>query len=129
MQKEAQMSIISFMKDAGERLFDRAHAAPVAAATTKPGVDALEARAAHAIKDYVASKGLPAQELDIDYDASSATVTVSGSVPDQATREKIVVCCGNVASVEHVDDRMSVANASDPDRIYASEVLRIPKPS
>ena len=119
------MSIITFMKEAGERLFPHArpHATPATAApraaspasagaTAKADVDALEARAARAIKDYVASKGLPAQSLDIDYDANSSTVSVSGTVPDQETREKIVVCCGNVASVEHVDDRMTVANAA-----------------
>ena len=119
-QKDVQMSIISFMKDAGERLFNRQPAPtptvvrkPFPGATPavaqKPDVDALEARAATAIRDYVASKGLPVQGLDIDFDANSSTVTVSGTVPDQATREKIVVCCGNVASVERVDDRMTVA--------------------
>jgi nucleoid-associated protein YgaU len=121
------MSIVSFMKDAGERLFNRPHPSPsVAAAThsspantaTKPDVDALEARAARAIKDYVASKGLPVQGLDIDFDANSSTVTVSGSVPDQETREKIVLCCGNVASVGHVDDRMSVASAGKAGDFY-----------
>jgi nucleoid-associated protein YgaU len=124
------MSIISFMKDAGERLFNRPHAAPhatgtsaqsrptPAAAAAKPDVDALEARAARAIKDYVASKGLPVQGIDLDFDANSSTVTVSGTVPDQATREKIVVCCGNVASVEHVDDRLDVANAGKAGDFY-----------
>jgi nucleoid-associated protein YgaU len=125
--KEAQMSIIAFMKDAGERLFNRPHAAPAASQAParsaahpagKPDVDALEARAARAIKDYVASKGLPVQGIDLDYDANSSTVTVSGTVPDQATREKIVVCCGNVASVEHVDDRLSVASAGKPGDFY-----------
>jgi nucleoid-associated protein YgaU len=121
------MSIITFMKDAGERLFNRPHAAPPATTTpraapagtaAKPDVDALEARAARAIKDYVASKGLPVQALDVDFDANSSTVTVSGTVPDQETREKIVVCCGNVASVEHVDDRMSVASAGKAGDFY-----------
>jgi hypothetical protein len=36
---------------------------------------------------------------------------VSGTVPDQETREKVVICCGNVASVEHVNDQLKVANA------------------
>ena len=116
------MSIITFMKEAGERLFPHArpHATPATAApraaspasagaTAKADVDALEARAARAIKDYVASKGLPAQSLDIDYDANSSTVSVSGTVPDQETREKIVVCCGNVANVASVDNKLTVA--------------------
>jgi nucleoid-associated protein YgaU len=138
------MSIISFMRDAGEQLFKRPHPAPQvhtipgrveaargnpstsATSTTtttttsaaKPDVDALEASAARAIRNYVASKGLPVDKLDVDYDANSATVTVSGSVPDQDTREKVVVCCGNVASVEHVNDQMQVANAGKPGEYY-----------
>jgi hypothetical protein len=31
--------------------------------------------------------------------------SVYGVAPDQETKEKIVLCCGNVAGVEHVDDR------------------------
>jgi nucleoid-associated protein YgaU len=116
------MSIISFMKDAGERLFTRPHAIPdirpLPGKPATPEVDALEARAARAIKDYVASRGLPAEGIDIDYDADSATVTVSGTAPDQETREKIVVCCGNVASVAHVDDRMQVAHVGTAGDFY-----------
>jgi nucleoid-associated protein YgaU len=158
------MSIVSFMKDAGERLFNRPHPSPPVAAATrstpadtaaKPDVDALEARAARAIKDYVASKGLPVQGLDIDFDANSSTVTVSGSVPDQETREKIVLCCGNVASAGKAGDFYTVKSGdtlskiakmhygdgnrysaifeankpmlSDPDKIYPGQVLRIPR--
>lgn len=132
------MSIISFMRDAGEHLFKHPapppapHATPstkapasatpaakpAATQAAKPDVDALEANAARAIRNYVASKGLPTEKLDIDYDANSGTVTVSGSVPDQDTREKVVVCCGNVASVAHVNDQLQVANAGKPGDYY-----------
>jgi nucleoid-associated protein YgaU len=124
------MSIISFMRDAGEHLFKHPapppapHAAPStksaasATPTAKPDVDALKANAARAIRNYVASKGLPTEKLDIDFDANSSTVTVSGSVPDQAAREKVVVCCGNVASVAHVNDQLQVANAGKPGDYY-----------
>jgi len=131
------MSIISFMRDAGEHLFKRpqpvpevhtipgraqaaqaqAHSVPATTAA-KPDVDALEANAARAIHNYVASKGLPADKIDIDFDANSSTVTVSGTVPDQDTREKVVVCCGNVASVEHVNDQLKVANAGKAGDYY-----------
>src|SRR6187455_3296488 len=77
--KDVHMSIISFIKEAGEHLFKRPHPAPdirplpgkpAAAAADKPDVDALEMSAAKAIKNYVASKGLPADKLDIDFDAN-----------------------------------------------------------
>jgi len=125
------MSIISFIKDAGEHLFKRPHpvpdirplpghpaTTPTTGASAKPDIDALEMSAAKAIRNYVASKGLPADKLDIDYDANTATVTVSGTVPDQETREKVVVCCGNVASVEHVNDQLTVANGGKAGEYY-----------
>ena len=124
------MSIIDFMRDAGENLFKRPKPAPDIrplpgkpagankATAAKPDVDALEMSAAKAIKNYVASRGLPADKLDIDYDADTATVTVSGTVPDQETREKVVLCCGNVASVEHVNDQLQVANAGKAGEYY-----------
>ena len=123
------MSIISFIKDAGEHLFKRPHPIPdirplpgkpaaTPAAAAKPDVDALEMSAAKAIKNYVASKGLPADKIDIDFDADTATVTVSGTVADQETREKVVLCCGNVASVEHVNDQIKVVNSGKPGEYY-----------
>lgn len=121
------MSIIDFMKDAGERLFKKGAPAPdirplpgkpAATPGAKADVDALEDGAARAIKNYVASKGLPVDKLDIDFDANTSTVTVSGTVPDQETREKVVLCCGNVASVEHVNDQMKVANAGQAGEYY-----------
>ena len=126
------MSIISFMRDAGEHLFKRPHPTPdirplpgkpattmpPATIGVKPDVDALEATAAKAIRNYIASKGLPADKLDIDYDANTSTVNVSGTVPDQETREKVVICCGNVASVEHVNDQLKVANAGKAGEYY-----------
>ena len=121
------MSIIDFMKDAGENLFKKKKPVPeirplpgktAGAAAAKPDTDALEESAARAIKNYVASKGLPTDKIDIDYDANTATVTVSGSVPDQETREKVVICCGNVASVQHVNDQLKVANAGQAGDYY-----------
>ncbi len=119
------MSIIDFMKDAGERLLNREktgqpdiRSLPGKPAAAKPDVDALEMSAAKAIKNYVASKGLPADKLDIDFDADTSTVTVSGQVPDQETREKVVLCCGNVASVERVNDQLTVANAGTAGDYY-----------
>ena len=121
------MSIIDFMKDAGERLFKHPAPAPdirplpgkpAAAPAAKADVDTLEANAAKAIHKYLVSQGLPGDKLDVDYDANSATVTVSGTVPDQQTREKVVLCCGNVASVQHVNDQLTVAQSGPAGEYY-----------
>ena len=51
---------------------------------------------------------MPADKLDIAFDAPSSTVTVSGVVGDQATKEKILLCCGNVSGVAGVNDLLVV---------------------
>jgi nucleoid-associated protein YgaU len=110
------MSLISFIADAGEKLLGAATAAPTAAAavTPTPDVAQLNATAGAAIAKYVASQNLSAQNLNVVYDGASKTVTVSGVAPDQATKEKIVLCCGNVHSVAKVDDQLTVAQGSSP---------------
>ena len=90
----------------------------VAAAPTEggagPNVANLNATAGAAIAKYVASQGLRAQYLTISYDGASKTLTVKGIAPDQATKEKIVLCCGNVHSVAKVDDQLTVAQGGTP---------------
>jgi len=110
------MSLISFIESAGEKLLAGATQAPAAASATPaaPNVAQLNATAGAAIAKYVASQNLTAQNLNVVYDGASKTVTVSGIAPDQATKEKIVLCCGNVHSVAKVDDQLTVAGGSAP---------------
>jgi len=108
------MSLISFLADAGEKLFHPAAAAPATSSTPEPNVADLNAAAGAAIAKYIASQNLGAQNLDVKYDGASKTVTVTGVAPDQATKEKIVLCCGNVHSVGKVNDQLTVAQASSP---------------
>jgi nucleoid-associated protein YgaU len=111
---------MSFIQEAGEKLLggSPATAAPAAAAPAPADVAQLNAAAAAAITKYVASQNLSARNLAIAYDGASKTVTVSGVAPDQATREKIVLCCGNVHSVAKVDDRMTVAQSAAASNFY-----------
>ncbi len=108
------MGLMSFMKEAGERLFGKGEAKAAqdaaASAPTPENVAALSKAAGDAIIGYVNAQGLPGNSLDVGFDASSATVTVSGQVDDQATKEKVLLCCGNVAGVAAVNDMMTVAN-------------------
>ena len=106
------MSLISFIADAGEKLLGATPPAPAAGAL--PNVAQLNAAAGAAIGKYVASQGLSAQNLNITYDGASKMVTVKGIAPDQATKEKIVLCCGNVHSVAKVDDQLTVAQGAAP---------------
>jgi nucleoid-associated protein YgaU len=108
------MGLMSFMKEAGEKLFGKGEAKAAqeaaAAAPTPENVAALSAAAGNAILDYVRANNLPADGLDVSFDAPSATVTVAGTLPDQATKEKVLLCCGNVAGVAAVNDMLTVSS-------------------
>ncbi len=62
--------------------------------------------------------GLPANELNIAVDGSRGLVTVSGSVADDPTKEKILLCCGNVHGVAQVDDQIAVRNPTPPSQYH-----------
>jgi nucleoid-associated protein YgaU len=125
LQEERKgMGLISFVKEAGEKLFGRgqAQAAMVevkADPTNETKVKAANDAAGDAILGYIQSQNLSATGLVVTYDGASETVSVFGVAPDQATREKIVLCCGNVASVAKVNDMMSVDQSQPESQYYA----------
>jgi nucleoid-associated protein YgaU len=111
------MGLMSFIKEAGEKLFGKgeakAAAAAVDAAPTPENVAALSNAAGNAIADYIRSMNLQVSGLDVQFDGPSSTVTVSGEAADQATKEKVALCCGNVERVAAVNDLMTVAQPAD----------------
>lgn len=111
------MGRFSFIKEADEKLFGigKAQAAePAAPAASPDQLVALNQTASQAIANYIQSMNLNVDAFDVAFDGASATVTVSGVAPDQTTKEKVMLCCGNVA------------HASHPDKIYPDQMLRIP---
>jgi nucleoid-associated protein YgaU len=119
------MGMFSFIKEAGEKLFgvDKAEAAEAAtpATPTPPSAEqtaALSDAAGDAIATYINSMGLKVEALDVKFDTASETVTVSGVAPDQVTREKVVLCCGNVANVTKVNDLMTVSTPETESQMY-----------
>lgn len=112
------MGIVSFLKEAGEKLFggkDAQAASPAAGGpTVAENVATLNATAAKAIEKYIADQNLSAKGLQVSFDGASSTVTLRGEAPDQATREKIVLSSGNVRGVEQVRDEMTVTQQSEP---------------
>ena len=104
------MGLFSFIKEAGEKLFgggDAKAAAP----------DDLNAKAAAAIATYITSQNLGVSDLKVSYDGSQGKVTVQGTAPTQTAKEKVTLCCGNVSSVQAVDNLMTVTNA-EPEAQY-----------
>lgn len=113
------MGMFSFIKEAGEKLFGigKAEAAQPAAPSPEQAA-ALSKTAGDAIATYVGSMGLKVEALAVDFDAASGAVSVSGVAPDQATREKVVLCCGNVAHVTQVNDLMTVSTPEPESQMY-----------
>ena len=116
------MSIISFFKEAGEKLFGHKDTEAAAAkpddATLQANLAAANQTAATAILGYIKTQNLNATDLAVAFDGASGAVTVSGEAADQPTREKIVLCCGNVSGVEKVNDNLTTATPADESRWY-----------
>jgi nucleoid-associated protein YgaU len=117
------MGLLSFFKDAGEKLFGKGQAQAAQQAAASDPADpakqaAADAAAAKAIEDYIRSMNLDATGLMVEFDGKSSAVTVRGIAPDQATREKIVLCCGNVAGVASVNDQLTVEVPVDESKFY-----------
>ena len=117
------MGLIDFVKTAGEKLFGTGQAkATMQAAEAAPAdpekVKAANDAAADAILAYIKSQNLAATGLTVTFDGASATVSVFGVAPDQQTREKIVLCCGNVSGVAAVKDMMSVDQSAPEAQYY-----------
>jgi nucleoid-associated protein YgaU len=154
------MGLIAFIKEAGEKLFGHKDVAQAQAevaqkpddADAKARAEDLDAKAGEAILAYIRTQNLSADGLAVAFDGASGAVTVSGTAPDQETREKIVLCCvaqqadeasyytvvsGDTLSKISRDaygdanKYMAIFEAnkpmlSHPDKIYPGQVLRIP---
>ena len=111
------MSLIGFIKDAGEKLFKKPAAATATAgggsAPAQASVQDLNAKAGAAIQAYVEQQNLGIDNLEVQYDGATEKVTISGRAPSQEAAEKAVLCCGNVANVESVDNRLTVPQGTE----------------
>lgn len=145
------MGLFSFVKEAGEKLWDAVS-----------GNDDVNKK----LHEHISKLGLPDSDK-VSLNVNGDTVTVSGDGLSQESKEKILVAAGNVAGITKVEDNVTVAggaNESDlytvkkgdtlsaisrqvygspdeynrifeankpmlthPDKIYPGQVLRIPK--
>ena len=86
------MSLLSFVKEAGEKLLD----------LLTPG----NANASEQLKDHISKVGLGSPNVQATVDGDKVTVT--GEVGSQEEKEKILLAVGNVAGVGSVDDQITV---------------------
>ncbi|KRP48668.1 LysM domain-containing protein [Pseudomonas libanensis] len=86
------MSLLSFVKEAGEKLID----------LLTPG----NANASEQLKDHVSKVGLGNPNVQTTVEGDKVTVT--GEVATQEEKEKILLALGNIAGVASVDDQITV---------------------
>ena len=119
------MSIATFVRDAGERIVANAKAAfqmhpgkaeektsQASPAPTRDTKSTNDKSAGEAIADYIRAQDLEVENLQVKFEAPTSTVHVSGTAKDQATKEKVILCCGNIAGVEKVDEQLTVKEAA-----------------
>ena len=107
------MGLLSFIKDAGEKLFGGGTAHAAQADPTQ-----ANAAAGKAIEDYIGKLNLDVSNLQCAFDGGTGAVTVNGECADQATKEKVLLAAGNVAGVEKVQDSLTVKNGGAESRYY-----------
>ncbi len=119
------MGMLSFIKEAGEKLFGgseaKAAAAAVEAEASEENIKRMSDAAGDAVVAYINEMGLEVTALMATFDALAGEVTVYGVAADQATREKVVLCCGNVSGVSSVNDQMSTDTSEEESQYYTVE--------
>ncbi len=104
------MGIFDFVKNAGAKVFK--HAPDDKVEVYKP------------LRQHVEEHGIDAD--DIRFHFEKGVLVVEGNVPDQDTREKVILIVGNVDGVDKVDDRLHVGKVAAPLAGSASPGERAP---
>lgn len=116
------MGLISFFKEAGEKLFGKtvqqAQAAPAQQAPDPAVIAAANREAATAIEKHINALGLTVTGLTVTYDGATATAKVYGIAKDQSTREKVLLAAGNIHGIAAVDDKMTVDLSEPESKFY-----------
>lgn len=132
------MGLLSFVREAGEKLFGRKDVEAAAAESAQDKLADLNQKAAAAIVAYIDKQGLDTRALQVSFDGASSTVTVAGTVTNPeppATFHTVVrgdtlsaiakACYGNANAYMKIFEA-NKPMLSDPNKIYPGQVLRIP---
>ena len=114
------MGLISFFKEAGEKLFGKEVQEVQAAPAKADSAVLAEANreAATAIENYINTLGLTVTALTVTFDGATSVAKVYGVAKDQATKEKVILAAGNVQGVGGVEDNMSVDLSQPEAKFY-----------
>ncbi|MEF8722194.1 peptidoglycan-binding protein LysM [Candidatus Accumulibacter phosphatis] len=123
------MGLFDFVKEAGEKLFRSGDAQAALDAVSnapddnaaKEKLDVMNRAAGDAIEAYINSQGLTVTGLTVTFDGAAGAASVFGVAGDQSSKEKILLCCGNVNGVTRVNDMLSV-DQSAPEALFYTVV-------
>ena len=118
------MGLFSFAKDIGDKIFHRnKDAAPASQPASTPA--ATPAAPAEPSAQEIANlliqriqQNAKINNLSVNYNGDTDTVTINGSAPTQADREKAILAAGNVQHVAQVQDNISVDTPEPESRMY-----------
>lgn len=96
------MGLFSFVKDAGEKLWDK----------VTGGEDQSKT-----LQEHIRKLGLPGSD-SVDVKVADGKATVSGDAVSQELKEKILIAAGNVAGITQVEDNVKVAQSEPEARFY-----------
>ncbi len=122
------MGLFDFVRDAGEKIFGKDDDKPAAkpqsgakpgtptpggAAAAAPNWDDLREKA---LNQLLTKHGFGGTGLKVD--VAGERVTVTGKVPTQEVREKVILVLGNTAGIAQVDDRLEVERKEPEAQFY-----------
>lgn len=103
------MSLFSFVKDAGAKLWDT--------------LSGNEAKAAESLKEHVAKVGLGNPNIQLKVEGDK--VVASGEVASQEEKEKILLVLGNVAGIGQVEDDITLAQTATAAPVAAARFVTV----
>ena len=107
------MGLFKFVKNAGANLFKKKKKEEVEETVEEKKANAFE------LVSFISGLGLSITDLEVQVDGEK--VTVSGTSPDQASKEKVILAVGNVAGVSEVEDNI-VVEAPEPEAQFHTVV-------
>lgn len=119
------MGLFSFAKDIGDKIFHRNKkeeapvsqpaSTPVATPTApaEPSAQEIANLLIQRIQQYA-----KIDNLSVNYNGDTDTVTINGTAATQADREKAILAAGNVQNVAQVEDNISVATPEPESKMY-----------
>lgn len=102
------MGIFDFLRDAGEEVIEQKKTQVTEQAAAKNPAQ----KAADAICSYIEEKNLGIDNLEVDFSANDAVVTLKGDAPSQDACEKAALAAGNIKGVAAVENKLSVAGGA-----------------